>query len=81
MSNTKAHPFGNQWIGGKYRAIRKLGAGSFGELYLGSIVLISAQDLNLKEVALKVESIRSQHPQLEYEARVYKALAGAGILY
>jgi serine/threonine protein kinase len=69
-----SHPFGNQWIGGKYRAIRKLGAGSFGELYL-------AQDINQKEVALKVEGIRSPHPQLEYEARVYKALSGAGISY
>ena len=32
--------------------------------------------VNGEEVAIKVESVKAKHPQLEYEARVYKALAG-----
>jgi casein kinase I family protein HRR25 len=32
--------------------------------------------MNGEEVAIKVESMKSKHPQLEYEARVYRALAG-----
>ncbi|KAJ3090417.1 serine/threonine protein kinase [Quaeritorhiza haematococci] len=32
--------------------------------------------INGEEVALKLESIKAKHPQLEYEARVYKSLAG-----
>ena len=29
-----------------------------------------------EDIAIKLESIRAAHPQLEYEARVYKTLAG-----
>ena len=36
--------------------------------------------INSEEVAVKLEPIRAKHPQLEYEARVYKALAGGGFL-
>ncbi|ORX52394.1 kinase-like protein [Hesseltinella vesiculosa] len=57
-------------IGNKYKLGKKIGAGSFGEIYLGSNVL-SGED-----VAVKMESVRAAHPQLEYEARVYKTLAG-----
>jgi len=57
-------------IGNKYRLGRKVGSGSFGDIYLG-INIISGE-----EVAVKLESTRARHPQLEYEARVYKALAG-----
>jgi hypothetical protein len=32
--------------------------------------------VNNEEVAIKLESIKAKHPQLEYEARVYKTLAG-----
>ncbi|KAJ3301321.1 serine/threonine protein kinase [Kappamyces sp. JEL0829] len=32
--------------------------------------------VNAEEVAIKLEPVRAKHPQLEYEARVYKALAG-----
>ena len=31
-------------------------------------------------MAVKLESVRAKHPQLEYESRVYKALAGGGKL-
>lgn len=29
-----------------------------------------------EEIAIKLESVKAKHPQLEYEARVYKHLAG-----
>eukprot|EP00835_Amoeboradix_gromovi_P001573 NODE_74_length_23402_cov_1.166974.p6 type:complete len:307 gc:universal NODE_74_length_23402_cov_1.166974:3068-3988(+) len=57
-------------IAGKYRLGRKLGSGSFGEIYLGTNVVTG------EEVAIKMESVRARHPQLEYEARVYRSLAG-----
>ncbi|KAI8073907.1 kinase-like domain-containing protein [Gongronella butleri] len=57
-------------IGNKYKLGKKIGAGSFGEIFLGSNIL-SGED-----VAIKMESVRAAHPQLEYEARVYKTLAG-----
>jgi len=34
--------------------------------------------MNNEEVAIKLESVKAKHPQLEYEARVYKSLAGGG---
>ncbi|KAE8223597.1 hypothetical protein CF326_g8170, partial [Tilletia indica] len=54
----------------KYRIGKKIGSGSFGDIYLG-INIISGE-----EVAIKLESIKAKHPQLEYEAKVYKTLAG-----
>ncbi|CAO3677959.1 unnamed protein product [Rhizopus stolonifer] len=57
-------------IGTKYKLGRKIGAGSFGEIYLGTN-FISGED-----IAVKLENVRAAHPQLEYEARVYKTLAG-----
>ena len=43
---------------------------SLGDIYLG-INIISGE-----EVAIKLESVKAKHPQLEYESKVYKALAG-----
>ncbi|KAF9580913.1 serine/threonine protein kinase [Lunasporangiospora selenospora] len=57
-------------VGGKYRIGRKIGSGSFGDIYLGASIT------NGEEVAIKLESTKAKHPQLEYEARVYKTLAG-----
>ncbi|ORZ23247.1 kinase-like domain-containing protein [Absidia repens] len=57
-------------IGNKYKLGKKIGAGSFGEIYLGNNIM------TCEDVAVKMESIRAAHPQLEYEARVYKTLAG-----
>ncbi|OMJ22067.1 Casein kinase I-like protein [Smittium culicis] len=57
-------------IGNKYRLGRKIGSGSFGDIFLAVNVITN------EEVAVKLESINSRHPQLEYESRVYKALAG-----
>ena len=57
-------------VGRKFRIGRKIGSGSFGDIYHGTN-LISGE-----EVAIKLESIRSRHPQLEYESRVYRYLSG-----
>ncbi|CCG81342.1 Casein kinase I isoform delta [Taphrina deformans PYCC 5710] len=57
-------------VGNKYRIGRKIGSGSFGDIYLGTNIISG------EEIAIKLESVKAKHPQLEYEARVYKALAG-----
>eukprot|EP00297_Palpitomonas_bilix_P013539 CAMPEP_0113901434 /NCGR_PEP_ID=MMETSP0780_2-20120614/21248_1 /TAXON_ID=652834 /ORGANISM="Palpitomonas bilix" /LENGTH=369 /DNA_ID=CAMNT_0000894039 /DNA_START=86 /DNA_END=1198 /DNA_ORIENTATION=- /assembly_acc=CAM_ASM_000599 len=58
-------------VGGKYRLGRKIGGGSFGDIFLGSNVQTG------EEVAIKLESVKTRHPQLLYEAKVYRILAGA----
>jgi len=57
-------------VGGKYRLVRKIGSGSFGDIYL------SINVTNGEEVAVKLESQRARHPQLLYESKLYKILAG-----
>jgi len=57
-------------VGGKYRLGRKIGSGSFGQVYLGTNVQTG------EEVAVKLEPIRSKAPQLLYECKLYKILAG-----
>ncbi|EPS42642.1 hypothetical protein H072_3379 [Dactylellina haptotyla CBS 200.50] len=57
-------------VGNKYRIGRKIGSGSFGDIYLGTNIISG------EEIAIKLESTKAKHPQLEYEARVYKSLAG-----
>jgi casein kinase I family protein HRR25 len=109
-------------VGNKYRIGRKIGSGSFGDIYLGkafivldmsfgqaspllalpsplsmdthththmhstlktklytSLFLQSSIGTNIvsgEEVAIKLESIKAKHPQLEYEAKVYRSLSG-----
>jgi len=53
----------------KYRLIRKIGSGSFGDIYLA--VNIN----NGEEVAVKLEPQRAKHPQLLYESKVGRAIA------
>eukprot|EP00033_Pygsuia_biforma_P000787 GCRY01000918.1.p1 GENE.GCRY01000918.1~~GCRY01000918.1.p1 ORF type:complete len:361 (-),score=40.54 GCRY01000918.1:370-1452(-) len=63
-------------VGNKYRLGRKIGSGSFGDIYLGTNVNTG------EEVAIKLEPIKSKHPQLQYEAKLYKILQGAvGVPY
>ncbi|KAJ0651264.1 putative protein kinase CK1-CK1 family [Helianthus annuus] len=57
-------------VGGNFKLGRKIGSGSFGELYLG--VNIQSGE----EVAIKLESIKTKHPQLHYESKVYMLLQG-----
>jgi casein kinase I homolog HRR25 len=77
-------------VGNKYRIGRKIGSGSFGDIYLGafarlishacllhSLTLLPGTNIiSGEEIAIKLESVKAKHPQLEYEARVYKSLAG-----
>jgi len=57
-------------VGLKYKMIRKIGSGSFGDIYLGLNMS------NGEEVAIKIESLSSKHPQLMYESKVYNFLQG-----
>lgn len=55
---------------GRFTVGKKLGAGSFGEIFV-------AHDRETKrDVAIKVESTSSRHPQILFEAKIYKLLAG-----
>lgn len=59
---------------GGFEALMGRGKGlkgvSVGDIYLG-VNIISGE-----EVAIKLESVKAKHPQLEYESKVYKTLAG-----
>ena len=55
-------------VGGKYRLVRKIGSGSFSDIYLAVNVV------NSEEVAVKLESQKARHPQLLYESKLYKIL-------
>ncbi|KAL2463137.1 casein kinase I [Forsythia ovata] len=57
-------------IGGKFKLGRKIGSGSFGELYLGVNIQTG------EEVAVKLESAKTKHPQLHYESKLYMLLQG-----
>jgi len=57
-------------VGGKYVLGRKLGSGSFGDIYAGR------NRQTDEEVAIKLESVKSKHPQLLYESKLYRILAG-----
>ncbi|GAV84925.1 Pkinase domain-containing protein [Cephalotus follicularis] len=57
-------------VGGKYRLGRKIGSGSFGEIYLGTNIQTN------EEVAIKLENVKTKHPQLLYESKLYKILQG-----
>ncbi|XP_039051018.1 casein kinase 1-like protein 3 isoform X1 [Hibiscus syriacus] len=57
-------------VGGKFKLGRKIGSGSFGEIYL-------ATNIDTFEiVAIKIENGRTKHPQLLYEAKLYNILQG-----
>jgi serine/threonine protein kinase len=57
-------------VGRKYRLGRKIGSGSFGDIYLGTNMTTG------EEVAIKLESIKTRHPQLLYESKIYRILQG-----
>ncbi|KAJ7431684.1 kinase-like protein [Mycena galericulata] len=58
------------WVGAHYKICKKIGAGSFGEIYL-AVHAISGE-----LVAIKLEPLSATHPQLRHEAKVYKKLVG-----
>lgn len=57
-------------VGDKYKLGRKIGSGSFGEIYLGTH--IDTYEI----VAVKIENGKTKHPQLLYEAKLYNILQG-----
>jgi serine/threonine protein kinase len=60
----------------KFRVGPKIGSGSFGEIYAGTNVHTG------EEVAIKLEPLKSKHPQLLYESKIYRILqGGCKILY
>ncbi|RZC75670.1 hypothetical protein C5167_051156 [Papaver somniferum] len=57
-------------VGAKYKLGRKIGSGSFGEIYL-------ATQIDTNEIfAVKIENTKTKHPQLLYEAKLYNILQG-----
>ncbi|KAL0424979.1 UNVERIFIED_CONTAM: Casein kinase-like protein 12 [Sesamum radiatum] len=61
-------------VGNKFRLGRKIGSGSFGEIYLGTNIQTN------EEVAIKLENVKTKHPQLLYESKLYKLLQGGMFL-
>jgi serine/threonine protein kinase len=57
-------------VGGYFKLGRRIGAGSFGEIYIADHVQTH------RRVAVKIESVRSKVPQLRYEARLYQLFQG-----
>ncbi|XP_059475537.1 casein kinase I-like [Neocloeon triangulifer] len=57
-------------VGNKYRLGRKIGSGSFGDIYLGTNITTG------EEVAIKLECIKTRHPQLHIESKFYKMMQG-----
>ncbi|KAG0486851.1 hypothetical protein HPP92_008946 [Vanilla planifolia] len=57
-------------VGNKFRVSRKIGSGSFGEIYLGYHLQTN------EEVAIKFENVKTKHPQLLYESKIYRILQG-----
>ncbi|PWU86791.1 putative casein kinase [Trypanosoma cruzi] len=62
-------------VGNRFRLGKKIGAGSFGEIFRGT-------DIQTGEtVAIKLEQAKTRHPQLAFEARFYRILnAGGGVV-
>lgn len=58
-------------VGGKYKLGKKLGSGSFGDLYLGTHIHTG------EEFGIKLENVKTRHPQLAYEFKLYRILQGA----
>ena len=57
-------------VGNKYRLGRKIGSGSFGDIYLGTNISTG------EEVAIKLEGIKTKHPQLHIESKFYRIMQG-----
>ncbi|XP_047405617.1 casein kinase I-like [Sciurus carolinensis] len=57
-------------VGGKYKLIKKIGFGTFGDIYL------AINTTNGDEVAVKLESQKAKYPQLLFESQIYNILQG-----
>lgn len=57
-------------VASRFRLIKKIGAGSFGQIYI-------SEDLKThKRLAVKLESSKNQSPQLSYESKLYNTFEG-----
>jgi len=56
-------------IAKRYKLGRKIGSGSFGDIYLGKDIPTG------EDVAIKLECIKTRHPQLHYESKLYRVLS------
>jgi len=54
----------------KFTIGKRIGSGSFGDIYLGTVIATG------EHVAIKIESTKARHPQLAYESKLYKSLQG-----
>jgi len=57
-------------VGKNYQLVKKIGSGAFGEIYEGRHIT------NKDSVAIKLEPVKTQFPQLEYENKLYRLLKG-----
>jgi serine/threonine protein kinase len=57
-------------VGHKYRLGRKIGSGSFGDIFLGVDITTA------EEVAVKLEPLKTKHAQLFYESKLYRIFQG-----
>ncbi|CAA2993384.1 casein kinase 1 3 [Olea europaea subsp. europaea] len=57
-------------VGGKFKLGRKVGSGSFGEIFMATHID------TFEIVAVKIENNKTKHPQLLYEAKLYNSLQG-----
>lgn len=58
--------------GYKLYAKKKLGSGAFGDIYWGTNIKLN------EDIAIKLESCKTKHPQLFAESKMYIALQGGG---
>jgi serine/threonine protein kinase len=57
-------------VASRFRLIKKIGAGSFGQIYV-------SEDIKThKKVAVKLESTKNKSPQLSYESKLYNTFEG-----
>ena len=74
-------------VGNKYRLGRKIGSGSFGDIYLGTNISSGEEGGTFKRVwivlfltsfsvAIKLEGIKTKHPQLHIESKFYRIMQG-----